>query len=150
MSLIFSRHYLDNFVFTVPIYVLCTFYLLYVEKSDNILIRNKVDAWWNCYWAIHKLRQTHKGEGDLWKLDIFLTRGGGLISDVKRKLYLQPIKPIFYKKTTMLVIVFQKYGKFWSILLGHFIKHKAITSEEWISRKVVTSCKIPKRNLLPT
>ena len=27
--------------------------------------------------------------------------------------------------------VFQKYGKFWSILLEHFIKHKYLISEEW-------------------
>ena len=28
--------------------------------------------------------------------------------------------------------VFQKYGKFWSILVGHFIKHKALISEEYV------------------
>ena len=33
------------------------------------------------------------------------------------------------KKTTW-VFVFQKYGKFWSILLGHFIKHKLLISEK--------------------
>ena len=31
------------------------------------------------------------------------------------------------------VFIFQKYGKFWSILLGHFIKHKPLISEEWYS-----------------
>ena len=34
------------------------------------------------------------------------------------------------KKTTW-VFVFQKSGKFWSISLGHFIKHKPHISEEW-------------------
>ena len=34
-----------------------------------------------------------------------------------------------WKKT--LGFVFQKYGKFWSILLGHFIKHKPLISEEY-------------------
>ena len=27
-------------------------------------------------------------------------------------------------------LVFQNYGKFWSVLLGHFIKHKPLISEE--------------------
>ena len=31
----------------------------------------------------------------------------------------------------MWVFVFQKYGKFWSISLEHFIKHKPLISEEW-------------------
>ena len=31
----------------------------------------------------------------------------------------------------MWVFVFQKYGKFWSILLGHFIKDKLLISEKW-------------------
>ena len=35
------------------------------------------------------------------------------------------------EKKNMRVFVFQKYGKFWSILLGHFIKHKLLISEEW-------------------
>ena len=30
----------------------------------------------------------------------------------------------------MEVFLFQKYSKFWSILLGHFIKHKPLISEE--------------------
>ena len=30
------------------------------------------------------------------------------------------------------VFVFQKYGKFWSILLGHFIKHRHLISGEWL------------------
>ena len=30
-----------------------------------------------------------------------------------------------------MVFVFQKTGKFWSISLDHFIKHKGLTSEEW-------------------
>ena len=34
------------------------------------------------------------------------------------------------KKITW-VFVFQKYGKFWSISLEHFIKHKPLISEEW-------------------
>ena len=29
------------------------------------------------------------------------------------------------------VFVFQKYGKFWSVSLGHFIKHKPLISNEW-------------------
>ena len=32
---------------------------------------------------------------------------------------------------TACVFIFQKYGKFWSILLEHFIKHKPLISEEW-------------------
>ena len=31
----------------------------------------------------------------------------------------------------MWIFLFQKYGKFWSSLLGHFIKHKPLISEEW-------------------
>ena len=34
-------------------------------------------------------------------------------------------------KKTMGVFVFQKYGKFWSVLLGYFIKHKPLISEAW-------------------
>ena len=34
------------------------------------------------------------------------------------------------KKKTTWVFVFQKYGKCWSISLGHFIKHKPLISEE--------------------
>ena len=34
------------------------------------------------------------------------------------------------KKIHTWVFVFQKYGQFWSILLGHFIKHKPLFSEE--------------------
>ena len=34
------------------------------------------------------------------------------------------------KKTTW-VFLFQKYGKFWSILLEHFTEHKPLISEEW-------------------
>ena len=37
------------------------------------------------------------------------------------------------KKTTW-VFVFQKYGKFWSVSLGHFIKHNPLISEEWDER----------------
>ena len=33
------------------------------------------------------------------------------------------------KKTTW-VFIFQKYGKFWSVLLRHFINHKPLISEE--------------------
>ena len=33
-------------------------------------------------------------------------------------------------KKKIWVCVFQKYGKFWSILVGHFIKHKPLISEE--------------------
>ena len=33
---------------------------------------------------------------------------------------------------TLWVFVCQKYGKFWSVLLGHFIKHKPLISEEWL------------------
>ena len=36
------------------------------------------------------------------------------------------------KEKTMLSFVFQMYGKFWSILLGHFIKHKSLISEECV------------------
>ena len=31
----------------------------------------------------------------------------------------------------MWVFIFQKYGKFWSISLEHFIKHKPLIPEEW-------------------
>ena len=31
------------------------------------------------------------------------------------------------------VFIFQKYGKFWSVLLEHFIKHKPLISEEWLT-----------------
>ena len=44
------------------------------------------------------------------------------------------------KKKTNWVFVFQKYGKFRSVLLGHFIKHKPLISEEWfciyVQRKI--------------
>ena len=36
------------------------------------------------------------------------------------------------KKKTTCVFLFQKYSKFWSILPGHFIKHKPLISDEWI------------------
>ena len=32
---------------------------------------------------------------------------------------------------TIWIFIFQKYGKFWRIPLGHFIKHKHLISEEW-------------------
>ena len=32
----------------------------------------------------------------------------------------------------MSIIVYQKYGKFWSISLGHFMKHKYLFSLEWV------------------
>ena len=42
------------------------------------------------------------------------------------------------RKEQYWVFVCIKYGKFWSILLGHFIKHKPLISEEctwyWISK----------------
>ena len=34
-------------------------------------------------------------------------------------------------KKQLWVFVYIKYGKFWSILLGHFIKHKPLISEVW-------------------
>ena len=34
-------------------------------------------------------------------------------------------------KKQLWVFVYMKYGKFWSILVGHFIKHKPLKSEEW-------------------
>ena len=34
-------------------------------------------------------------------------------------------------KKTMWVFIFQKYGKFWSVSLEYFIKHKPLISEEW-------------------
>ena len=34
------------------------------------------------------------------------------------------------KKNTW-VFVFLKYGKYWSILIGHFMNHKSLISEEW-------------------
>ena len=37
------------------------------------------------------------------------------------------------RKKTSWVFVFQKYGKFWSVSLGHFIQHKPLISEECIS-----------------
>ena len=40
-------------------------------------------------------------------------------------------------KKTAWVFVFQKYGKFWSILLGHFIKHIPLMSEEWKSINIL-------------
>ena len=36
------------------------------------------------------------------------------------------------KKKITWVFIFQIYGKFWSNLLGHFIKHKPLISEEWV------------------
>ena len=42
------------------------------------------------------------------------------------------IKSHEMKKTTW-IFVFQKYGKTWSVSLGHFIKHKLLISEEWRS-----------------
>ena len=41
------------------------------------------------------------------------------------------------KNKTTQVCVFQKYGKFWSFSLGHFIKRKPLISEEWYVRKIV-------------
>ena len=38
---------------------------------------------------------------------------------------------------TTWVFVFQKYSKFWSISLEHFIKHKPRISEEWNTAKVL-------------
>ena len=35
------------------------------------------------------------------------------------------------KNKTIFFFIFQKYGTFWSILLGHFIKHKFLISEEY-------------------
>ena len=40
------------------------------------------------------------------------------------------------------VFIFQKYGKFWSILLGHFIKHKHLISEECQSTVLLLHSKI--------
>ena len=42
------------------------------------------------------------------------------------------IKSHEMKKTTW-NFVFQKYGKTWSVSLGHFIKHKLLILEEWRS-----------------
>ena len=36
-------------------------------------------------------------------------------------------------KETTWIFVFQKYGTFWSVLLGYFIKHKPLIPEECIS-----------------
>ena len=36
-------------------------------------------------------------------------------------------------KNSTWIFVFQKYGKFWSISQGHFIKHKPLISEEWVT-----------------
>ena len=38
------------------------------------------------------------------------------------------------KNKPTVVFVFQKYGKFWSISLGHFIKHKLPISEGWVNK----------------
>ena len=41
----------------------------------------------------------------------------------------------------MLVFVFKKYRKFWSVsLLKHFIKHKPLISEECVSKEYVCCC----------
>ena len=37
-------------------------------------------------------------------------------------------------KKQLWVFVYIKYGKFWFILLGHFIKHKPLIFEEWTSK----------------
>ena len=44
---------------------------------------------------------------------------------------------------TRWVFVSQKYGKFWSVLLGHFIKHKPPISEEWLH---IMSCQNSMEN----
>ena len=36
------------------------------------------------------------------------------------------------KKTTW-VLLLQKYGKFWSVSLEHFVEHKPLISEEWLT-----------------
>ena len=36
-------------------------------------------------------------------------------------------------KNSTWVFVFQKYGKFWSVLLGHFINHKPLIYEECLA-----------------
>ena len=43
----------------------------------------------------------------------------------------------FIKHNNMSFFVFPKYGKFWSILLGHSIKHKPLTSEGWYPNRSV-------------
>ena len=42
--------------------------------------------------------------------------------------------------------LFQKYGKFWSFSLCHFIKHKPLISEEWPLRKYIFKCR--KKSIL--
>ena len=42
--------------------------------------------------------------------------------------------------------IYIKYGKFWSILQGHFIKHKPLISEEWyIVMYLIQNIKISQR-----
>ena len=42
----------------------------------------------------------------------------------------------YFRNTKIhLVFIFLNYGKFWSISLGHFIKHKPLISEEWYGRR---------------
>ena len=43
----------------------------------------------------------------------------------------EKIKGNEMKKKPMQVFVFQKYGKFWSVSLGHLIKHKLLIFEMW-------------------
>ena len=40
------------------------------------------------------------------------------------------------KKKTTWVFLYIKYTKFWSISLGHFIKHKLLIPEEWCKKIV--------------
>ena len=50
------------------------------------------------------------------------------------------------KKNSKWVFIFQKYDKFWSISLGHFIKHKLLISEECnITNTHYTTTKVGNR-----
>ena len=40
---------------------------------------------------------------------------------------------------SMWVFIFQKYGKFWSVSLKHFIKHKPLISEQCTSSRTINS-----------
>ena len=75
----------------------------------------------------------------------------GLCSTKSSNEILQNLPYFWNKKTCLVFFMFhfvllyfslinalQKYGKFWSISLGHFIKHKPLISEEWTNEEFRT------------
>ena len=73
------------------------------------------------------------------KFAIFWNKKKQIIFSLWATLDVENLKLLKMKKTIW-VFLFQKYGKFWIILLCHFIKHKPLISEEWSTIKNHTPC----------